>query len=170
MPSLTTEDLDQIEREEGGRGLRQRLEDTLAELTVANKERSSLKAAKVIQDNGLTLVTEQDLAGVSVDELEAKAVAVQAEKAEAQKALARSVFEQKGLEGSELDAAVEDFLKPAEGAVEQAAGAAGQTPPPNYGKIPGQPPSDPRQVPVDANASGLDLLRAAEEQSQKSKR
>jgi hypothetical protein len=113
--SLTVEEIDQIETTEGARGLRARLEATLQENRTLSKENVSLKSLSVIEENDLTLVQPEDLAGVAASELEETAKRIQQEKLDSQKQLARSVFEQKGLTGSELDSAVNDFLTVPEG-------------------------------------------------------
>lgn len=113
MPVNFDADLDEIEAREGGKGLRKWAETVQAETRQTMSELATLKADKVIQEHGYSLVTAEDLAGTSLSELEAKAEAVEAEKLEAQKVLAKDMFARKGLEGEELDVAVEDFLKPA---------------------------------------------------------
>lgn len=114
--SLTVEELDEIETTEGGRGLRQRLEAALAENRTLSDENVGLKSLKVIEEHGLSLVKPEDLAGVAAGELEEKARQIQEDRVEQQRQLARSVFEQKGLSGDELDAAVDDFLQVPDGA------------------------------------------------------
>lgn len=159
-----TENLDEVERTEGGRGLRARLEAALAELKESNQERASLKAQRVIEDHGLSLVSPEDLAGVSVDDLETRAQALQAEKLEAQKDLARSVFAKKGLAGDELEAAVDEFIAPVTEKDPTPAGADNLPDIMELAKVPGIP-SDPRIPTIPEGASGVDFLRAAEAQS-----
>lgn len=159
-----TENLDEVERKEGGRGLRARLEAALAELKDSRQERASLKAEKVIGDHGLSLVKPEDLAGVSVDDLEERAKALQAERIEAQKDLARSVFAKKGLEGDELEAAVEDFIAPVTESNPTPEGAEELPDILEFGRMPGNV-SDPRIPRLDEGMSGVDYLRAAEAQA-----
>src|SRR5210317_1720505 len=153
MPELTQQQIDDIEKREGGRGLRVLLEDALAAEKKALQEVASLKGQQVIQDRGLSLVEPSDLAGVPVDEIEERAAQIQEEKLEAQRDLARTMFAKRGLEGADLDAAVQDFLEPAVSDV------SGEHPDTGTidtlrqaGNLPGSH-GDPRQVTLDPNAS-----------------
>jgi hypothetical protein len=116
MPTdFSSEELDRVEREEGGKGLRQRLEDALRENRTISQELAQRRSREVISEQGLSLVKPEDLEGLSADELEEKAQAIQLERSEAQVQLARDVFAKKGLDGDELDAAVREFLSVEEG-------------------------------------------------------
>lgn len=160
------EDLDQVERDEGGRGLRQRYEAALAELKDRDNRLFTFEARNVIEEHGLSLVKPEDLAGVSLQELEERARAVQAEKVDAQKDLARTVFAKRGLAGEELDKAVEEFIAPAvEGppAKSEDLGAIRE-----LGRVPGVV-TNPTSVDVGSNPSNLDYFRAAEAQSAKTR-
>lgn len=116
MPFDPNIDLDEVEQREGGKGLRRILEDAIAETREVRKENVRLRSRDVIQEQGLSLVKPEDLEGVSSDELVERAQAVQEERLSAQKDLARDVFARKGLEGEELDKAVEEFIAAPEGA------------------------------------------------------
>lgn len=162
------EDLDQVEREEGGRGLRQRYEAALAELKDRDNRLSTFEARNVIEVHGLSLVKPEDLAGVSVAEMEERAKAVQAEKLEAQKDLARTVFAKRGLQGEELDKAVDEFVAPAVETAPQGFQSEDLTAIRELGRVPGSG-GNPTQADVPANATNLDYFRAAEAQSAKTR-
>lgn len=112
MPTDFNADLDEIEARDGGSGLRKFAETVQKETRSAMAELATLKAGKVIQEHGYHLITAEDLAGVPVDDLEAKAEALEAEKLESQKVLARDMLTRKGLTGDELDRAVDELLQP----------------------------------------------------------
>ena len=113
MPIDFDADLDEIEAREGGTGLRKWAEAVQKETRSTMSELATLKAAKVIQEHGYHLITAEDLTGVPVADLEAKAEALEGEKLESQRELARDMLTRKGLTGDELDRAVDEFLVPA---------------------------------------------------------
>lgn len=118
MPTYSDYDsdrIDQVEREEGGRGLRKILEAALAENRKAYEENASLKAQRAVEVNGLSLVKPEDLAGVDVDDIEARALELQQEREAQRVDVVRTLFADRGLEGSELDKAVADFMEAGSG-------------------------------------------------------
>jgi len=113
MPIDFDADLDDLEQREGGKGLRKWAEAVQKETRSTMNELATLKADKVIQTHGYRLITAEDLTGVPVGDLEAKAEALEAEKLESQRELARDMLTRKGLTGDDLDRAVDEFLAPA---------------------------------------------------------
>lgn len=107
-------DLDELEEKEGGSGLRRKLEETLAQNRKLTAEYASLAAKELIRENGWSLVKPEDLAGVSPEELATKAEELQVERLEQRRSVARDMLAQRGLEGRELEAAVDEFLAPPE--------------------------------------------------------
>jgi hypothetical protein len=159
---LTKAEIDTIEAEEGGRGLRARLESALAENRTLDTENASFKAISVLEEHELNLVQPDDLAGVAASDMEEKAKALQVERVEGQKLLARSVFEQKGLTGDELDSAVNDFLS-----VPEASGAKEGS---SYERLRSVGRIEGDRIGTTVNTdgmSGADLLYAAEAQGSK---
>lgn len=106
-------DLDQLEREEGGRGLRSKLEQTLAELGKTNKELATYQAKEVVREKGYHLVEPSDLAGVSPSQIEAKAKELHEQRLGQQRKLAADLLARQGLEGDELEEAVTRMVSPA---------------------------------------------------------
>ncbi len=68
--------------EESGSSLRRKLESTLAQNKELTEQVATFKATQVISDNGFDLVNPTDLTGVPLDELEARAKALQEERVE----------------------------------------------------------------------------------------
>jgi hypothetical protein len=112
MPIDFNADLNEIEEREGGTGLRKFAEAAQADWRKTQVELTNLKAERLIQEHGYHLVTAEDLAGVPLSDLESRAEAVEAEKLESQRALARDMLARKGIEGDELDRAVDELLAP----------------------------------------------------------
>ncbi len=92
--------------------LRQKLESTLKENKQLTSQLSTLKANELITEHGYGLVKPEDLVGVNLSDMADKAEALQGERRALQAELAKDVFAKRGFEGSELDAAVSDFLSP----------------------------------------------------------
>lgn len=102
--------LDEIEKEQGGKGLRAILEEALAENRNLTQENTSFRASKVLEENGLDLVKPEDLAGVAADEMETKAQELQEQRQQERLETVKAVLADKGLEGDDLDAAVQNLL------------------------------------------------------------
>jgi hypothetical protein len=105
------QELDELERTQGGRGLRHKLEETLSEVSGLKGELATYKAAELLKGEGLSLVKPEDLAGVTdPKQMKAKAEAIQKDRIEAQRILAKDLFAKQGLEGDELETAVETLF------------------------------------------------------------
>ena len=91
------------DEQESAKTLRTKLERALV-------ENRTLKAEKVLATGTYDLVKPEDLAKVDTDKLEEAAQALQLERAEIQTGLVRATFAKRGLEGDDLDAAVNEFL------------------------------------------------------------
>src|SRR5262245_18834237 len=95
---------------ESGGSLREKLEAALAEVATLRTEVLEGRATKLIGDKGYKFVTPEDLRASSLDELEAKASALETEKVAAATTAVRSAFAAKGLAGDELEAAVQEVF------------------------------------------------------------
>jgi hypothetical protein len=101
---------------DGGQGqpsgsqLRAQLETTISERDRYKAEVAQLKAEKVISTGGYELVSAEDLRGVEPENIEARAKALQDERAGIYRKGIESRFRQQGLTGEELDQAVEEFM------------------------------------------------------------
>jgi len=98
-----------IEKADGGT-LRKKLEEALKENKTLSEENATFKAGTVIEEHGFSLVKPEELAGVPVSQLEAKGKELQEQHQAQREELVRSVFEERGLEGDDLDTAVKDLL------------------------------------------------------------
>lgn len=94
-----------------GSGLRQKLEETLSQNKALASELAKLKARDVITSKGLDLVEPDDLAGVSVDQLEDRAQQLQEQRLGVVRRYMERQFRTSGLDGEDLEAAVEAALK-----------------------------------------------------------
>ena len=148
--------LDEVEREQGGKGLRKILEAALDENRQAYQRLATVDAKDVIDQHGLTLVKPEDLAGVTGDLTEA-AQKLQAEREAQRQEVLRSVLAERGLEGDALDEALGDLLKPTGDA-----GGSGWSTVQEVAAIGGQRLN---VTPDPENMSGLDLLIQAEAES-----
>lgn len=114
MPiTFTDDELAQVERSEGGKGLRRILEEALADNRKAWETASTLQAQMVVASNGLSLVKPEELTGVPVEEIEQKARELHGQRQAEQENLARDLLARKGLEGDDLERALKDLLNPA---------------------------------------------------------
>ena len=95
--------------DESGSSLRQKLEETLEENRRITTELSGLKASSLIEEHGYGLVKLEDLDGVALDEMADTALKLQEERQVQQVDLARDMLARRGLDGADLDKAVEDF-------------------------------------------------------------
>lgn len=91
-------DLDAIEQSEGGKGLRVRLEQSLAELNELRSEAATLRAEKAIGANGWSLLKPEDLVGVAPDEQSTVGARLQEERESSRLEAARSVLVERGLD------------------------------------------------------------------------
>lgn len=112
MPITLTDDhgneID-IEKADGGT-LRRKLEEALSQNKSLTEQIATSKAAEVVREHGAGLVKAEDLVGVPVDQMEAKAKELAESKTAERAELIRTVLEERGLEGDDLDQAVSDFL------------------------------------------------------------
>lgn len=98
-----------LDKANGGT-LRKLLEDALSANRSLEQEVVTARAAKAISENGYSLVKPEDLKGVGVDEVEAKAKQIHEEKLARRTETVKEILADKGLEGEALDQAVEKFL------------------------------------------------------------
>ena len=105
--------MDDFDEEESGSSLRRKLETAINENQVLTTELAGLKAKELIQEHGYGLVKPEDLLDVNLSEMADRADQLQQERSGQQGELARDMLAKRGLSGSELDKAVEDFLAPA---------------------------------------------------------
>lgn len=104
------EDFDSEDEKESGSSLRKKLEAALSERDEALKVAIAAKAQVLITEKGYKHLTAEDLAGVSLSDLEAKADELEAQKTAADAAAIRRVLEAKGFKDSELEQAVKGLL------------------------------------------------------------
>ncbi len=90
--------------------LRSKLEEALQKNEKLEKQVVTSRATAAIGEHGYSLVEPEDLVGVPPDKVEAKAKELQEQRLEARTEMVRSVLEEQGLEGDELDEAVIGFL------------------------------------------------------------
>lgn len=100
------DDLEELEPS----ALRKKLEAAIKTNKTLTEENSKFKAKDVIEAKGFTLVKPEDLAGVALDKIEEHAEKLHTERKQVQADLAKDIFERQGLEGEELDQAVETFM------------------------------------------------------------
>jgi hypothetical protein len=135
-------DDDEMSGDEGGAGsgskLRQKLEEALSTNRKLAEEVSSFRAREVISSKGFKHVSAQDLAGVPLDQLEAKAAEIEQDKLAQREAVLREVLSEKGMPEQELEKAVKalvgdapgDQTTSALGRMSQLAKSGGSVPPP----------------------------------------
>lgn len=90
--------------------LRSLLEDQIGQNKALETELASYKAADVIMGKGLMYVTPEDLAGVSLEDIESKAEALEEERSKVFGTAIRRSLEAQGVTGDELDTQVAAFL------------------------------------------------------------
>jgi len=95
---------------ESGSSLRKKLERALKENRTLKGDVASLRAEKLISEKGLSLIKPEDLQGVDPEELEEKALALHKEREDSQLDGIRTVFRRKGLDGDDLERAVNEFV------------------------------------------------------------
>lgn len=98
-----------LDKADGGT-LRRKLEEAIAQNRDLEREAATFRAEKAIEAHGSDLVKPEDLMGVSKDGLEAKVQELHEQRLDTQKETVRTVLAKRGLEGDELEAAVEEFL------------------------------------------------------------
>lgn len=96
---------DETTATDGGQ-LRAKLEETLAENNQLRQQVATFRATTLIQEKGFTLVTPDDLADVSPEDLETKAAELEDQRKQAEVETVRRVYERSGLSGDELEQAV----------------------------------------------------------------
>ena len=90
--------------------LRSKLEQALKRNRELEADVAAFNASRVISDKGFSLVKPEDLAGVPVAELEAKAAAIQAQRQDEQRGLLKDVLQKRGYEGDDLESALTALL------------------------------------------------------------
>lgn len=135
-----------LDKADGGT-LRKKLEEALSSNKDLEQRLVTREAQSVIAEKGFSLVKPEDLEGVAPDQVEAKAKELHEQKAAERAETVRSVFEEKGLEGDDLDQAVEEFLT-GEGVTPS--GEEDVDVDPDFAKLPsvgGQRPSNKKKAP-----------------------
>lgn len=128
-------DLDEIERTEGGKGLRSRLEESLKESRALSSELATLRAEKAIGEQGWKHVKPEDLKGVDGSKVEEIGSALESERETSRLEAARAVLAERGFDPDAVLSA-----EPAEQSVwGQVAGLGGQPPSnrPDFGNLTG---------------------------------
>ena len=105
-----SDDFESEETKESGSSLRAKLEAALAENKVLADTALKATASLLIREKGFKHLTVEDLAGVSLNDLEATAAQKEAQKAEADAAAVRRALAAKGVPESELDKVLSDIL------------------------------------------------------------
>lgn len=111
-PIFNSHDDEDGEEDLTPKGLRKKLEDTLGQLREVTGQLQLERAAGIIKDKGFTLVKPEDLKGVSLEELEKKAEAVQAERNASKLEVIKDVLRGRGVAEESLDAEAEALLAP----------------------------------------------------------
>lgn len=106
---------DGIDPNATGGELRTKLTDTMKVNREQAEKLATYEARDLIAAEGLTFITPDDLKGVPADGLKAKAIELNTAKSDQLKSIAEDRFKAQGLQGAELERAVEDFVggKPA---------------------------------------------------------
>lgn len=139
--------------QESGGSLREKLEQALAANATITSELVSYKAKDLISANGYKHVTVEDLQGVSLGEIEAKAGEIETQKAAQAEAVLKTVLGSKLGDDVDLDAVIANLLGNAD-KVEDAAL--------DRIRAVGQQQSLPKAAPAeDPNLTGPARLRAA---------
>ncbi len=99
-----------LDKADGGT-LRTKLEEALTANKAWEKEVATSRAVSAIGEHGYDLVKPEDFEGVSPDEVAEKAKELHEQRLEARSETVRSILAERGLEGSDLDSAVEGFLE-----------------------------------------------------------
>lgn len=155
-------DDDQTDLPTDGRGLRAKLEETLRENAALRKQALTLAAEKTITSKGFDLVTVDDLKGVDLDKVETEAARLQAERADQLRSVAESRFKAQGLQGEELNRAVDAFVQGTGGAPQHHPDAGA------YNRARGVGAGTPTPVITGEGLSAAEKLRAGlEQQSRK---
>lgn len=147
-----SDDFNSEDEKETGSTLRSRFEQTLGEKKALEATVLELKAEKLISTKGYKHLTVEDLRGVDLSELEAKAEALEAQKATADAEAVRRVLAGRGLNDSQLETALATILGSNEGADSKALDRIAQA-----GKLVGTPPA----ATEDETLYGPSRLRAA---------
>lgn len=120
---------------ETGGSLRSQLEATIAERNQMAQELLGFRAAQEISAKGYKHVTAEDLKGVKLDELPAKAAQIEKDKLAVRETVLRDVLKDQGYEdGERLDEAVKKLITPDESHAETSSRLA------NLGRINGDFP------------------------------
>ena len=108
-------------QEESGKGLRGQLETALKRNSELDSELRKLRGKDLLGSGKFRGVTEEDLKDVSLDDLEARASAIAAERLASEKKIAETFYAKQGLDGEALTKAVEDHFSENSEVVEQVA-------------------------------------------------
>lgn len=104
------DDLDTELDQEDAKGLRGRLERAERENRKLKEQITVQTAQRLLADKGFDLVKPEELKGIDLKDLESKAEALQNERLDNARSVVRSRFMRQGLEGEDLEAAVDDFF------------------------------------------------------------
>lgn len=105
-----SDDFESEETKESGSSLRAKLEAALAENKTLAEKALQAEAKVLIREKGYKHLTVEDLAGVSLNDLEATAAQKEAQKAEADAAAVRRALAAKGVPEGELDKVLSELL------------------------------------------------------------
>lgn len=101
---------DDLSGSESGGTLRQKLEDALAANRTLHTELVGYKAKDVIGAEGFKYVTPEDLVGVPLGDLAAKAAEIETSKKEQRQTVLRDVLTERGVPADQLDKALEALI------------------------------------------------------------
>jgi hypothetical protein len=151
---------DESTNDESGSTLRQKLEAALAENQSLKVTLGTTKASQVIQEKGFTHVKPDDLKGVDLEHIEARAEAIQQERQKFLEESLKATFQAQGIsDDEELTARVQAVLGP-QAAQEVAEAAA-------YGRVQSVVGGTPAPVVNTNQLHGREAIRAALEQRSK---
>lgn len=105
---------------QGGSGLRQQLEEALATNRTLTERLTTYEARDVLSGKGFDLVKPEELKGIALDQIEAKASELQQERQAMQEDLLRNVLEKQGYEGDALEEMVSEMVARKDAETEQA--------------------------------------------------
>lgn len=104
------DDLESVDEKDTGSTLRKKYEAVLGEKQAMERELRSLKAQAILAGSGFTRVTVEDLADVSITDLESRAAELETQREQQEADILRRVLASKGLKDNELDTAVKELV------------------------------------------------------------
>lgn len=104
------DDFESEDERESGSTLRRKYEAVLGEKANLERELRAVKAQAILVEKGYSRVTVDDLADVSLAELEAKAAELESQKEQHEADILRRVLAGKGLKDGEIESAVKELL------------------------------------------------------------